>query len=89
MAKVSLSPFTCPECKDGTLVKVDVDEDSIKKAKRLPAMVTTSCSKNHTLVLFVDGQFKIRDVEAALGTSGEDDGKKDAIEKTEDWFSSL
>jgi hypothetical protein len=86
MTRVSLSPFNCPVCKDGTLVRVDVDEDSIKKAKRLPAMVTVNCSKNHTLVLFVDGGFQVRDVEAAVGAKGED---KDAMDKTGSWFSSL
>jgi hypothetical protein len=86
MTRVSLNPFNCPVCKDGTIVRVDVDEDSIIKAKRLPAMVTVTCSKNHTLVLFVDRSFQVRDVEAAVGATG---GDKDAIDKTEDWFSSL
>jgi hypothetical protein len=86
MAKISLNPFNCPACKDGTLVRVDIDEDSIKNAKRLPAVVTVNCSKNHKLVLFVDGKFQVRDVEVALGAKSED---KDAIDMAEDWFSSL
>ena len=86
MVKVSLSPFNCPACQDGTLVRIEVEEDFIREAKRLPAMVTAKCTKNHTLVLFVDGNFLVRDVEAALGATHEE---KDAIKKTEDWFSSL
>jgi hypothetical protein len=86
MTRISLNPFTCPACKDGTLVKVDVDEDSIKMAKRLPAMVTVKCPKNHNLVIFVDGGFQVRDVEAAVGTEG---NEKDAMDKTGSWFSSL
>ncbi len=86
MTRITLNPFNCPACKDGTLVRVDIDEDSIKKAKRLPAMVTVNCSKNHMLVLFVDGKFQVRDVEVAVGGNGDD---KDAIDMTGDWFSSL
>lgn len=86
MTKVSLTPFNCPLCKDGTIVKVDVEEDAIIKAKRIPAVVTVKCAKNHDLVLFVDRSFHIRDIEAAVGAAEE---KKDAISKTEDWFSSL
>ncbi|MFW9842683.1 MAG: hypothetical protein ACFFES_17450 [Candidatus Thorarchaeota archaeon] len=67
-------------------MRVDVEEEAITKAKRMPAMVTVNCSKKHTLVLFVDRGFQVRDVEAAVGATGED---KDAIDKTEDWFSSL
>ncbi len=86
MTRVSLNPFNCPACRDGTIVRVDVDYDSIKEAKRLPAMVTVNCPKHHTLVLFVDGNFQVRDVEAAVESPSED---KDAIDKTGDWFSSL
>lgn len=82
-----LSPFNCPTCKDGTLVRVDVDEDAIKKAKRLPAMITVSCSKNHSLVVFVDGGFQVRDVEAAVDTANGEN--RDGIDKTTDWFSSM
>ena len=86
MARVSLNPFNCPACRNGILVRIDVDEDAIKSAKRLPVMVTVKCPKNHTLVLFVDGKFQVRDIETALGTTGEN---KDALAKAEDWFSSL
>jgi transcription elongation factor Elf1 len=86
LAKVALSPFNCPVCGNGTLVQIEVEEDSILKAQRLPAIVTTRCKNNHSLVLFVDGNFQVRDVEAASNAMEED---KDAIDKTRDWFSSL
>jgi hypothetical protein len=86
MAKVVLSPFSCPICKNGTLVRIEVEEDTVRNAKRLPAMVTAKCTKNHMLVLFVDGNFQVRDVEAASIALQEE---TDAIEKTKDWFSSL
>ncbi|MHA2206931.1 MAG: hypothetical protein ACXADL_12165, partial [Candidatus Thorarchaeota archaeon] len=86
MAKVELRPFNCPACKDGNFVKIEIDEDIITKAKRLPAMVTTKCAKKHSLVLFVDGNFQVRDIEAAISAASED---KDAIDKTKDWFGSL
>lgn len=87
MTKVKLSPFQCPACGNGSLVGVEVDEKIITEAKRLPAILTTNCSKNHTLVLFIDGKFKIRDIEiASSSTNGEE---KNALSKTEDWFDSF
>jgi hypothetical protein len=86
MAIVSLKLFTCPACNDGTMIRIEIDEDAIKKAPRLPAAITTTCSKNHSLVVFVDGNFQVRDVEVAMQSQ---DGKKDAVEKAGDWFSSL
>lgn len=86
MARITLTPFNCPECKNGNLVKVEIEEQFIKEAKRLPAMVTATCSKNHSLVLFVDGNFQIRDIEVASRAAGDE---KDAIGKTSDWFDSL
>jgi hypothetical protein len=86
MAKISLTPFNCPECRSGNLVKVEIEEQFIKEARRLPAMVTATCSKNHSLVLFVDGNFQIRDIEVASRAARDE---KDAIGKTSDWFGSL
>ncbi|MHA2230512.1 MAG: hypothetical protein ACXABL_15025 [Candidatus Thorarchaeota archaeon] len=39
MAKVELRPFNCPACKDGNFVKIEIDEDIITKAKRLPGPI--------------------------------------------------
>ena len=86
MAKISLSPFICPACSDGALVRVEIEEDAIRKAKRLPAMVTTRCTKDHILVLFVDGNFQVRDIEIASKALVD---SKDAIDATQDWFASL
>ncbi|TXT54537.1 MAG: hypothetical protein BAJATHORv1_60033 [Candidatus Thorarchaeota archaeon] len=84
MGKVELTPFKCPVCGDGTLVDVEIEESAIKEAKRLPAMVTTKCKRDHQLVIFVDGKFHVRDVEAAVKAA-----ESDAIDKTKDWLSSL
>lgn len=86
MARISLTPFNCPECKSGNLVQVEIEEQFIREAKRLPAMVTATCSKNHSLVLFVDGNFQVRDIEVASRAAIEE---QDAIDKTSDWFDSL
>ena len=86
MARISLTPFNCPECAGGNLVRVEIEEQFIKEARRLTAMVTATCSKNHSLVPFVDGNFQIRDIEAASRAAGDE---KDAIDKTSDWFGSL
>ena len=86
MAAKTLTPFVCPECRNGELVRIEIDEERIMEAERLPALVTVSCSKQHTLVLFVDGNFQIRDIEVASSAKS---AEKSALEKTSDWFNSL
>ncbi len=86
MANVRLNPFTCPTCGNGSLVNVEIDEYTIKNAERLPKAVTAKCNNNHLLVLYVDGNFKIRDIEVALNAV---ENKKDSLDQTEDWLSGL
>jgi hypothetical protein len=47
------------------LVFVEVEKTKITKADRHPTMVTTRCKDGHSLVVFVDANFKVRDVEVA------------------------
>ncbi|MFX0055328.1 MAG: hypothetical protein ACFFAX_10300 [Promethearchaeota archaeon] len=86
MPRTKLNPFQCPACGNGSLVEIEIDERIITEAERLPAVVTTNCGKNHTLVVFVDGKFKIRDIEVASAMEGD---SKDAFTNTEDWFGSF
>ncbi len=86
MTRIALTPFNCPECKNGNLVKTEIEEHLIREAKRLPAIVTVTCSDNHALVLFVDGNFDVRDIEVASRAAIDE---KDALDKTKDWFGSL
>jgi hypothetical protein len=65
LRKVKLTPFACPACTDGTQVSVEVVKKKITKADRHPTMVTTRCQNDHSLVVFVDLNFQIRDVEVA------------------------
>jgi hypothetical protein len=62
---VKLTQFACPACKDGTQVSVEVEKKKITKADRHPTIVTARCQNGHSLVVFVDINFKIRDVEVA------------------------
>ncbi|MGY5865341.1 MAG: hypothetical protein RTV41_12120 [Candidatus Thorarchaeota archaeon] len=71
LGTVKLTQFVCPACKDGTLVCVEVERTKITKADRHPTIVTARCSNGHSLVVFVDINFKIRDVEVA--TDAEED----------------
>ena len=86
MASKKLNPFQCPACRNGSLVEVEIDENVVTNAERLPVIVTTNCAKEHTLVLFIDGKFKIRDIEIASASNGD---TKTALTKTEDWFGSF
>ena len=83
---INLKAFACPTCKDGTLVQVKVEESVITRAKRYPTIVTAKCPKGHSLVVFVDANFQVRDVEAAAQAS---EKELDAIDKTKGWFDSL
>jgi hypothetical protein len=83
LTRVNLKAFACPACKDGTLVEVKVEESVITQAKRYPTMVTAKCPKGHSLVVFVDANFQVRDVEAAAQAT---EKEKDAFDKTKDWF---
>lgn len=82
MTRVNLKPFACPACRDGTLVEVKVEESVIAGAKRYPTIVTAKCPKGHSLVVFVDANFQVRDVEAAAQATEEE---KDALDRTKDW----
>ena len=84
MTRKKLRPFICPVCGNGSLVEVEIEEEFITQAKRIPAMMTAKCNKSHSLVLFVDANFQIRDIEAAVQAR-----EKDVIDKTKDWFDSL
>ena len=86
MASQKLNPFQCPACGNGSLVEVEIDENVVANAERLPVIVTTNCGKVHMLVLFIDGKFKIRDIEIASASNGD---AKNALKKTEDWFGSF
>ncbi|MFW9768333.1 MAG: hypothetical protein ACFFF9_05720 [Candidatus Thorarchaeota archaeon] len=65
MVKVKLTPFTCPACGDGTQISLEIEKKKITQARRHPALFTFRCKKDHSLVVFVDLNFKIRDVEVA------------------------
>ena len=88
VTKVDLKPFACPVCKGGNLVKIQIDESVVTEAPRHPVIITAICSKKHTLAVFVDSNFQVRDIEATMSVaSGEDEG--DAVDKTKSWFDSL
>ncbi|MFX0054660.1 MAG: hypothetical protein ACFFAX_13305 [Promethearchaeota archaeon] len=86
MANVTLNPFACPACSKGTLVKVEVEAATITEAKRHPVIVTTQCPNGHSIVVFVDKNFQVRDVEAVAGAAKK---QEDAVDKTKSWFDSL
>ncbi|MGQ4912903.1 MAG: hypothetical protein ACP6KW_12090 [Candidatus Thorarchaeota archaeon] len=86
MTEISLKPFACPACNDGTLVEVKVKEEVITGASRYPTIITAKCPKGHSLVVFVDANFQVRDVEEAAQAS---EKKQDAIDKAKGWFDSL
>lgn len=64
MANKAITPFACPACKDETLVSTEINEELIVNSKRFPVMMTTKCPNGHSLVLFIDSMYGLRDVEA-------------------------
>lgn len=71
MVIVKLTQFACPACQDGSQVYVEVEKTRISQAERHPTIVTTRCPNDHSLVVFVDASFTIRDVEVATDAEEE------------------
>ncbi|MHA1948808.1 MAG: hypothetical protein ACXAAO_02020 [Candidatus Thorarchaeota archaeon] len=71
MAIIKLTQFACPACQDDSQVHIEVEETTITEAERYPAIITARCPKDHSLVVFVDANFKIRDVEIATDATEE------------------
>ncbi|MCK5151383.1 MAG: hypothetical protein KAQ65_06075 [Candidatus Thorarchaeota archaeon] len=84
MGNKTLNAVPCPRC-DGTVKDVVVDEESITSAKRVPVLVTTRCTNNHSVVLFVDRNFTVRDVEAAGEVVNGSDNDA-AVDKAQEWM---
>jgi len=84
--KLKLNPFACPVCNDGTMVEIEIEEETFTEAKRFPMMITIKCKKKHNLIAFVDKEKNVLDVEAAISAQKKDD---DVIDKTKDYFESF
>jgi RecJ-like exonuclease len=84
MGNKTLNSVPCPRC-DGQVKNVVVDEDSIVNASRVPVLVSTKCENNHSVVLFVDRNFTIRDVEAA-GEVVQEAAIEGAVDKAQKWM---
>jgi hypothetical protein len=67
-----------------------VDEESIVNAKRVPILVPAKCENGHSVILFVDKQFVVRDVEVAgavVADEVDDDGN--SVDKAQKWMDSF
>ena len=87
MGKRTLDTVRCPQC-SGIIENVQVDEDSIQNAKRVPVIIPAKCSKGHSVVIFVDRNFTIRDVEAT-GEAVQGDDDKGSVDKAQSWMDSF
>ena len=83
----TLNLVPCPKC-DGVVKGIVVDGDTISNAKRVPVLVTARCTNNHSVVLFVDRNFTIRDVEAA-GEVVQEPDVEGIIDKATEWMDSF
>ncbi|MHA2359889.1 MAG: hypothetical protein ACXAB5_06425 [Candidatus Thorarchaeota archaeon] len=89
MTKQTLNTVPCPECK-GPVEGIVVDEESIVNAKRVPILVPAKCENGHSVILFVDKQFVVRDVEVAgavVADEVDDDGN--SVDKAQKWMDSF
>jgi len=87
LGNITLNAVPCPKC-DGQVKGIIVEENSIVEAKRVPVLVTARCNNNHSVVLFVDRNFTIRDVEAA-GEVVQEPDVEGMIDKTQKWMDSF
>ncbi|NWF95212.1 MAG: hypothetical protein HXY34_03635 [Candidatus Thorarchaeota archaeon] len=86
MGKRTLKPVPCPGCKDGTRIRIEIEEDLVLSAKKHPVMVAAKCENGHSIVAYVDARFEIRDVELAAEASTIDE---ESVQKTKRWLDSL
>lgn len=84
MTKITLTPVPCPVCGAG-ISGVVVEEESIKNSKRVPVIIPAKCTKEHSVVLFVDRNLTVRDVEAAAEALQEGDDKS-SVDKAQGWM---
>ena len=49
--------------------EVEVDENSIINAPRVPVLINAACLRGHQVVLFVDRNFNIREAEPLVSQS--------------------
>ncbi|MBS3795593.1 MAG: hypothetical protein KGY80_11880 [Candidatus Thorarchaeota archaeon] len=88
MPQRTLDSVPCPVCSDNGRVRdIKIDEDVILNAKRTPVIVPAKCENGHSVVLFVDRNFTIRDVEiAGEAVQGDEDEGDSSIEKAQRWM---
>jgi hypothetical protein len=76
MTQRILPQYPCPKC--GQKIQgVEIDEDAIINAPRIPVLVKASCSRGHQVVLFVDRNFNIREAEPVVSQSKQKKSKFD------------
>lgn len=86
LTKQTLNTVPCPECK-GPVEGIVVEEDSISNAKRVPVLVPAKCKNGHSVILFVDKQFTVRDVEVAGAVVVEDSNDEgSSVDKAQKWM---
>ena len=89
LGKKTLSTVPCPECK-GSVEGIIVEEDSIANASRVPVLVPAKCKNGHSVILFVDKKFAIRDVEVAGAVVNEEnDEDGNSVDKAQKWMDSF
>jgi len=87
LPKRELVPVRCPVCNE-LITGLAVEERVILEAKRIPVIVPARCKNGHSVVLFVDRNFMVRDVEAA-GEAIQESESGSAIDKAQKWIDSL
>ena len=85
--KRTLDTVRCAIC-SSTIEGVQVDEDSIQNAKRVPVIIPAKCTNGHSVVIFVNRNFTIRDVEAT-GEAVQGDENKGSVDKAQSWIYSF
>jgi hypothetical protein len=66
--------------------EVEIDEDSIINAPRVPVLINAACSRGHQVVLFVDRNFNIREAEPVVSQSKQ---KKSGLDKAQGWLGKI
>ncbi len=82
MTRRELPRYPCPTC--GIFIHdVNVEEEAILNAPRVPVLINASCEQGHQCVLFVDRNLTIREAEPVVQETKQD---KSAVDKAKGWL---
>ncbi len=85
MTRRELPRYPCPTC--GIFIQgINVEEEAILTAPRVPVLINAICAQGHHCVLFIDRNFVIREAEPVVQETKQE---KSAVDKAKGWLGNI